>query len=194
MSKNELTKDEIEEITSSIEYINQLLYSITIISFDFCSVIEKGTSDPMRRIKVLEEFEKRAVPTNIMIKPFLPGITDCENYIRSLKNLSTSYCVVGKLYTDEKILNNMLKNQFFKDYFKSEAFKDTGQISCIGENILDTYNDSIIDSFISRLLDNNIRVFKKSTCVSANILKVNNSNRKKYLAEGFCVKCGNCTP
>jgi len=192
MSKNELTDEEIDEITASIKYKNQLLYSTTIITFDFFGTIEKGLSDPFKRLLVLKKFAKKAVPINIMIKPFIPNITKTEMFIKELENMPEIHCVVGKLYVDEAILNNLIRNEELKEIIGNNFFDDTGQISCVKDNILNTYNDKVIEDFISQLIGKNIKVFKKSSCVNANILKQKNKNMEKYKSEGFCMNCGNC--
>lgn len=193
MSKNKLTEAEIEEIVTSIVYPNQLLYSTTIVTFEYSNVVERGVSSPKNRINMLERFSERGVPTNIMIKPFIPGITDVENFIKYICPIKVPYCVVGKLYLDDNIFENLQKVPIIKNIIEKTNFDDVGQIGCVGEKELRTFADSAINAFISRLQESHIQVFKKSSCVSSNILGVENKSVKTYRAKGCCMQCGNCS-
>lgn len=195
MSKNELFQEEIDEIVSSIKYNNQLLFSTTIVTFDHDKLIEKGVNCSLKRLLVLNEFEKRGVPINIMIKPFIPGITseESDKFIRNISFLRKPYCVIGKLFINNKIYKNILESSYMKDNIEEIIFEHTGKISCIDEYTLHTYSNSLINAFIEKLRENNIQVFKKSSCVNANILNFKNKNRDQYIATDCCINCGNCT-
>lgn len=196
ISKNVLSEDLIKLICKNIQYPKQLLYSTTITSFTYWSQLEKNTKSPYERLETLKLFKNNGVHTNVMIKPFLPSITefDSKEFITKFTKNTADYCVVGDLYlADDKILelltaiNNDDKNKNRVDGFNSEI------LDCTENKQFTILLDSRIDEFINKLRKSGISVFKKSSCVNANILAVKNvSGYYKSISRKYCVSCGNC--
>lgn len=107
ISKNSIPVDIIKKIVPSILYKNQLLYSTTITTFEQHMQIEKNTSTPIERLDVLKKFQEYDISTNVMIKPFIYGITDLEAVLFTslLKEYKVSFCVTGDYY----VVNDGLK-------------------------------------------------------------------------------------
>lgn len=192
MSKNKLTSSEIHEIVSSVQYVNQLLYSTTITTLQYSSIIESNADSPEERFQTLSAVRKVGIPTNIMIKPFIPHITYSDSLIEAIVDVHPLYCVVGKLYVNDNIMNVMMKSDLLFDAVSSADFHLHGQISCVENADLLTYEEFEIDTFIRELQKNHIRVFKKSSCVTANLLGNKNRSFSRYTASGVCMNCGNC--
>ena len=196
MSKNKLDPKYISEICNSITYKNQLLYSSTITSFKHWMEIEPGTDCPMDRLKTCLEFGRNGVATNVMIKPFLPGITDNETqlFVKSLIEYNITYCVAGILYWNDKILNKLQHNKILHNtidlIMSSQGIK---KLDCNSIELLSAFSTDLLDDFIKDMKEYQITVYKKSSCVNSNLLgRYNQSNYFKIDLDHYCVDCGNC--
>lgn len=74
--------DLLDEINKSAKCVIQ----ITLTTFDdkLCGIIEPNVCSTRRRIEVLEEMQKRGIPTVVWLTPILPFINDTEDNIRSI--------------------------------------------------------------------------------------------------------------
>ena len=191
ISKNAISGGVIKRLINNIEYKNQLLYSTTIITFNYSSIIEKNTSSPFERLKVLEHFKRYGVPTNVMIKPFIPGITNKEkNIFISQMRDAADYCVVGEFYLPNIQVLNSLERLVGTDINLNNC--RNAILDCSGSNKYKSIFSKQMEGFVEFLTKNGMRVFKKSSCVNSNILKVNNPGG--YYKKGvYCVNCGNCS-
>lgn len=200
ISKFSLDESTINDICSSIKYKNQLLFSTSISTFSHWKDIELNTDSPLKRLETLCSFHEKEIPTNVMIKPFLKGITDkeVEDFVNYFNLFKVRYCVVGGLHWDESIYNFMkrtgrgfteeISSQFVEEKKRKQLF------DCTTNQSLYTYPSSVLDDFISQLRLAGINVFKKSTCVNSAILKVHNISLFHEIdPNNFCVKCGTCT-
>lgn len=199
ISKFAIDESVINEICSFIKYENQLLFSTSISTFKHWKDIELNTDSPLERLEVLHSFHGRGIPTNVMIKPFLNGITDKEvkDFVQYFNQFKVRYCVVGSLHWNEFIYDFMkrtgrgvteeISSQFIENEKRKQLF------DCTTNQSLYTYSSSVLNDFISQLQSAGINVFKKSTCVNSNILKVNNVSLFYEIdPNNFCVKCGTC--
>ena len=105
MSKFTIDDSYIKKICNSQVYKNQLLYSTTITTINNWKVIEPNTADPINRLKTCKKFSSYGVHTNVLLKPFIYGITDIEFDIITdlLLKYSIDYCVLGIFYLDKNI-------------------------------------------------------------------------------------------
>lgn len=197
ISKNVLSRDLVKLICKNIKYPKQLLYSTTITSFKYWSVLEVNTSKPNDRLGTLRLFKDEGVPTNVMIKPFLPGVTDYDikEFSSSLMKDIVDYYVVGELYVVNdkflKVLNSLSMDdigQVKSDVLRSEI------LDCTENKEFGVLADNRMEQFIDMLRENNINIFKKSSCVNSNILGINNISRHyRDFLNRYCVNCGNCS-
>lgn len=195
MSKFTVEKELTDEICTHIQYEGQLLYSSTITTFDRWKSVEPNASSPIERLETISYFAKKNVPTNVMIKPFIPGITNIEvnSFQNYLKEYKVDYCVVGILYWTNDILNKLSKLQLTTEITKLSMNQIPQTLDCSGDIKLDALTSTYLDSFVAELRNAGINTFKKSCCVNSNILNIKNVS-EYYLDNtyGFCINCGNC--
>ena len=60
--------------------------TLTTYDDDLCRILEPHVCNTKRRIEVLEEMQKRGIPTIVWITPILPFINDTEENITSILN------------------------------------------------------------------------------------------------------------
>jgi len=71
--------DLLDEINKEAKCVVQI--TLTTADDKLCSIIEPNVCNTMRRIEVLEEFQKRGIPTVVWLSPILPFINDTEENI-----------------------------------------------------------------------------------------------------------------
>lgn len=74
----------LDEINRSTKCVVQM--TLTTYDDELCKIIEPNVCNTKRRIKVLEEMQKRGIPTVVWITPILPFINDTEENITSILN------------------------------------------------------------------------------------------------------------
>ncbi len=76
--------DLLDEINRSTKCVVQM--TLTTYEDDLCGILEPNVCNTKRRIEVLEEMQKRGIPTVVWITPILPFINDTEDNIMSILN------------------------------------------------------------------------------------------------------------
>ena len=76
--------DLLDEINRSAKCVVQM--TLTTYDDDLCRILEPNVCNTKRRIEVLEEMQKRGIPTVVWITPILPFINDTEENIVSILN------------------------------------------------------------------------------------------------------------
>ncbi len=76
--------DLLEEINRSAKCVVQM--TLTTYDDDLCSILEPHVCNTKRRIEVLNEMNKRGIPTIVWITPILPFINDTAENISSILN------------------------------------------------------------------------------------------------------------
>ena len=71
--------DLLDEINKEAKCVVQI--TLTTADDKLCSIIEPNVCNTKRRIEVLEEFQKRGIPTVVWLSPILPFINDTEENI-----------------------------------------------------------------------------------------------------------------
>ncbi len=76
--------DLLEEINRSTKCVVQM----TLTTYDdaLCRILEPNVCNTKRRIEVLEEMQKRGIPTIVWLTPVLPFINDTEKNIAAILN------------------------------------------------------------------------------------------------------------
>ena len=82
--------DLLDEINRSAKCVVQM--TLTTYDDDLCKILEPNVCNTKRRIEVLEEMQKRGIPTIVWITPILPFINDTEE---NLKNILDECIRVG---------------------------------------------------------------------------------------------------
>ena len=83
--------DRILEDIDLLDAINKdakCVVQITLTTYDddLCKILEPNVCNTKRRIEVLEEMQKRGIPTIVWLTPVLPFINDTEENITSILN------------------------------------------------------------------------------------------------------------
>lgn len=191
ISKNVVNETVIRKIADNIQYKNQLLFSTTITTFTNWENIEPFSATPKERISSLNMFKKYNIPTNLMIKPFIPGVTDkdIDEFKKVLQKNNTDYVVVGELY----VLNNIMSSEFARDKLKNNINVEGRILDCTGGKRFKTVEGKKMDNFIEEISRVKKKIFRKSSCINANILGINNkSGYYEMNSNGYCINCGNC--
>jgi DNA repair photolyase len=76
--------DLLEEINRNAKCVVQI--TLTTYDDDLCKIVEPNVCNTKRRIKVLEEMQKRGIPTIVWLSPILPFINDNEENITNILN------------------------------------------------------------------------------------------------------------
>ncbi|MCR5771774.1 MAG: radical SAM protein [Butyrivibrio sp.] len=76
--------DLLDEINRSTKCVVEI--TLTTYDDDLCKILEPNVCNTKRRIEVLEEMQKRGIPTIVWITPILPFINDTEENIKAILN------------------------------------------------------------------------------------------------------------
>ena len=76
--------DLLSEINQSAKCVVQM--TLTTYDDDLCKVLEPNVCNTKRRIEVLEEMQKRGIPTIVWLTPILPFINDTEENVTAILN------------------------------------------------------------------------------------------------------------
>ena len=76
------------ELLDSINKKAKCVVQITLTTYDdeLCKIIEPNVCNTKRRIEVLEEMQKRGIPTVVWMTPLLPFINDTEENVTAILN------------------------------------------------------------------------------------------------------------
>lgn len=84
-TKSDMILDDID-LLDSINKKAKCVVQITLTTYDddLCSIIEPNVCNTKRRIEVLEQMQKRGIPTVVWLTPVLPFINDTEENITAI--------------------------------------------------------------------------------------------------------------
>ncbi len=76
------------DLLSEINRSAKCVVQMTLTTYDeaLCRIVEPNVCNTKRRIEVLEEMQKRGIPTIVWITPVLPFINDTEDNITAILN------------------------------------------------------------------------------------------------------------
>ncbi len=196
ITKYPITEDVLDALAKVSLYRGHLLFSTSIVSITNWQSIDPKVSSPENRLKMLARMENRQIPTNLMIKPFLRGITDIDTVIfkRELMLNRVTSCVVGVLYWNAKIAERIYGSTHDHNTFTKmlrNRILDHGLV-CRPASIYRTFSGEAMDGFCAELMDAGIRVFKNASCVSAWLTDTRHvSGLRQSDPLGLCVNCEN---
>ena len=196
MSKNALKDNYVKKICNAVQYKGQLLYSTTVTTIQKWKGLEPNTSAPIERLKTCCAYHNYEIPTNVLLKPFIEGLTGVEidDIARLLLNYHIDYCTVGIMYWDEAIRKKAINNPFLRAIIEDNCFKSSNHLDCNGDIILNSTDILGLLPYVKHLRELGINAFLKSSCVNSNILHKTNPSRYYFDKSAFCIKCGNCNP
>ena len=95
-----------DRILEDIDLLDQInketkcVVEMTLTTYDdgLCSILEPHVCNTKRRIEVLEEMQKRGIPTVVWLTPILPFINDTEDNITNILNECVRIGVKGVIY------------------------------------------------------------------------------------------------
>ena len=90
--------DLLDEINQKTKAVVQM--TLTTYDDKLCSILEPNVCNTKRRIDVLEEMEKRGIPTYVWMTPILPYINDNEENIQSILEACVKVGVRGIICYD----------------------------------------------------------------------------------------------
>ena len=193
MSKNTISQNSIDKIVSNVQFPNQLLYSSTITTILHWKKIEPAVSSPEERLETCLAFKRYNVPTNVLLKPFLLGITNIEidEILDMLLKYKVDFCTLGVMYLNEKIKSKINKNGFLRDHISN--IKTTNNfLDCNGEMTVGSTSIEMLMPYLEYAKNSGIQTFLKSSCVNANVLGIKNPSDYYETNNSYCVKCGRC--
>lgn len=76
--------DLLDEINQKAKCVVQM--TLTTYDDNLCQILEPNVCNTKRRIEVLEEMQKRGIPTIVWLTPILPFINDTEENVTSILN------------------------------------------------------------------------------------------------------------
>jgi len=185
-------------IADSAEYPSQIMYSTSITTVRHWEIVERGSDSPQDRLETLRRMQTLGVPANLMIKPFVPGITDLE--FQELAELMTAagvnHCVVGELYWDDRMLRSLNLAAAKAGVAVSigrETIRNGSPLDCAPGEILNFQSgDDILPAYVGRMWELGVAAFRKSACVSSWISGVDLQLRERPEYARYCVDCGMC--
>jgi len=194
MSKNYLHKDFVAEIAHSIKYAGQLLYSTTITTIDKWDLIEPGTSDPITRLDVCQQFHQMGIPTNVLLKPFIFKLTgvEIEHISDLLIQYQIDYCTLGIMYLSSEISDKINRQPYFRTLIASETFSSLNHLDCEGDTPIPSTSISNLYPTLHYLQKKGICTFLKSSCVNSNLLRRKNPSNYYEQGNPYCIRCKNC--
>lgn len=86
-TKSDMILDDID-LLDAINKDAKCVVEMTLTTYDddLCSILEPNVCNTKRRIEVLEEIQKRGIPTIVWLSPILPFINDTEENITAILN------------------------------------------------------------------------------------------------------------
>lgn len=194
MSKNALDPILMREISQEVRYPGQLLYSTTITTIDHWKIIEPGTASPTSRLKTALAFHNAGIPTNVLLKPFIPKLTGQEiiSIANMLLDYKIDYCTLGVMYLSPEILERIKSCPFLHDMLYDFPHLVPNHLDCNGESKVLSTSASQFLPYVNYLRERGVPAFLKSSCVNSNILRVPNTSKYYVERNTYCINCGNC--
>ena len=162
------------ELLESINQKAKTVVQITLTTFDdeLCRKIEENVCPTSQRLKILEEMQKRNIPTVVWLCPILPFINDTEENLINILLACKKFDVKG-------IINfgfGLTLREGNREYFYQKLEKNFP-----GQGLFSMYNKYFRDSYICNSPNNNkLQKIFHQFCHDNNILH-NNDDIFTYL-------------
>ena len=150
--------DLLDEINQKAKAVVQM--TLTTYDDDLCAILEPNVCNTKRRIQVLEEMQKRGIPTVVWLTPILPFINDTEENVNAILEECISVGVKGIICFDMGVT----LREGDREYFYEALDKNFPGLK---EKYIKTYGNSYnVPS------PNNIKLMQlfEDTCKAHNIL------------------------
>ena len=197
MSRFAVPESVIDAVLDAVAYPGQLLFSTSMSSVTRAAEIERYADPPEQRLRALAGFRDRGIPTNVMVKPFIPGVTDtdADAIIELLRRHGVPLCVVGGLYWDDTIARSTTGVA----RLDPEVLGDADGAATLGTPLdceptasLRSLPAEHVDRFVDRLWAGGVAAFRKSACANSYAAGVDLGLRDRPEYREHCVECGMC--
>lgn len=163
--------DLLEEINKKAKTVVQI--TLTTFNDELCKKIEENVCPTSERLKILEEMQKRDIPTVVWLCPILPFINDTEENLLNILEACKKYKVKG-------IINfgfGLTLREGNREYFYQKLEKNFP-----GKGLFTIYNKFFRESYICNSPNNDklLRLFHQF-CNENNIMH-NNEEIFTYLS------------
>lgn len=196
MSRFGLDLMTVGRIIEGQRFDRQVLFSSSLSTVKQWKQIERYSSPPAERLRTLQLLAAGGVQTSLMIKPFLPGITDRESFVIAelMIEHDLRLCVIGDFFYDDKIMrtNDAVSGMPVEQMLKLSSANIGNPLDCSSESEFVTVESTQIPNFIRDLWRAGIAAFRKSACVNAWILQQDMDLKRLPELAGHCVECGLC--
>ena len=150
--------DLLDEINQKAKAVVQM--TLTTYDDDLCAILEPNVCNTKRRIQVLEEMQKRGIPTVVWLTPILPFINDTEENVNAILEECIRVGVKGIICFDMGVT----LREGDREYFYEALDKNFPGLK---EKYIETYGNSYnVPSPNSHKL---MRLFE-DTCKAHNVL------------------------
>ena len=150
--------DLLDEINKKAKAVVQM--TLTTYDDDLCAILEPNVCNTKRRIQVLEEMQKRGIPTVVWLTPILPFINDTEENVNAILKECVRVGVKGIICFDMGVT----LREGDREYFYEALDKNFPGLK---EKYIETYGNSYnVPSPNSTKL---MRLFE-NTCKANNII------------------------
>lgn len=176
------------------KYQSQFIFLISVTTLAKWREIERGTSSPQKRIKMLRMLKQRNIQVALFINPFMEGITDAEfeNIIDLAQKAGSEDVIVSPLYVNDLILEKLSKNKSFEKIIERYNLDNIGKHHLKEKKLNYEVVESNIHNPLETVLKNqipDIRFWKHYSCFLAYTLK----RRSYHYGDGIiCDYCGQC--
>jgi DNA repair photolyase len=176
----------------------QVLYSTSITTATHWKLFERYSAAPAERMRALRIAKSLGLSTNVMVKPFIPGVTGAPAEVSAIGALIRSAgpdtVVVGDYAFDSRIstIIRALIRQAGIEPTSGES--ESGHpLDCASSSLLEVSKAEFeVMTFVATLRSWGINAFRKSACATAWVESADLGLRARPEMTGFCVSCGLC--
>jgi DNA repair photolyase len=176
----------------------QVLYSTSITTATHWKLFERYSAPPADRMQALRIAKSLGMSTNVMVKPFIPGVTGSSAEVGAISALiryaGPATVVVGDYAFDSRIATivKALTQQAGLEPTSGES--ESGYpLDCASSSVLEISKaEREVMTFVATLRSSGINAFRKSSCASAWVESADLGLRARQEMAGFCVSCGLC--
>lgn len=176
----------------------QVLYSTSITTATHWKLFERYSAPPLERMRALRIAKSLGLSTNVMVKPYIPGVTGSPSEVSAISALIRSAgpdtVVVGDYAFDSRIATTI------RALIRQAGFEPTTResesgypLDCASSSLLEVSKaEREVMTFVAALRSGGINAFRKSACATAWVESADLGLRARHEMAGFCVSCGLC--
>lgn len=190
--------DILTSIANAQSWAGQVLYSTSITTASHWELFERYSAPPAERMEALRIAKSLGIPTNVMVKPFIPAVTGSPAEVDAISTLirgaDASTVVVGD-YAFDKRIDTIIQALGSRGGIEPVPVEsEVGHpLDCAGASELEVSRAGLdVIAFVAALRSQGIPAFRKSACASAWVQSADLGLRGLPEMHGLCVGCGLC--